>query len=61
MSKGIYDLIGELRRSQTSSTANDDVGAKHSDDYLSGNPGYLFPNASPSSTNPHRALAIAKR
>jgi hypothetical protein len=23
------------------------VGAKHSDDYLSGNPGYLFPNASP--------------
>jgi hypothetical protein len=24
-----------------------DVGAKHSGDYLSGNPEYLFPNASP--------------
>ncbi len=57
MNKGIYDVIGGLRSGQTSSMANDDVGAKHSDDYLSGNPGYLFPNASPCEGLSGRALA----
>ncbi|MEW6494548.1 MAG: hypothetical protein AB1589_18825 [Cyanobacteriota bacterium] len=42
----INDIVGELR-SLTSSTTNNNVGAKHLGDQFCHRPKFLYPNASP--------------